>query len=145
MGQINWFAISGITIILAYLPLYFLLISKWENKLVRIYSFHILVTMCWGLFSFLLGITQNQALSFLLWAFSFIPVLFIPVFFLHSTIILINRENKILLIGAYLQATFFAIASLSGELFSGTVLSFNQFYCPKPKTIYYIAVFFWLP
>src|SRR3989338_87577 len=108
--QITPFAISGFLIVLTYLPLFFFIILKGKTKLARIYAFHIFAVFIWGLGSLLLGINTEIKYAPLISQYSYIGVLFIPVFFQHAVQIITNKRNPIYLFLIYGQAIFFIIS-----------------------------------
>jgi signal transduction histidine kinase len=109
MNPLNPFAISGLLIIISYLPVYILLIRNAKSILVRIYSLHILSVIIWGIGSFFIGLLTDFDTLKIIWGIAYTGVLFIPVFLYHAVQILSNRKSPIKLLLCYGQAILFTI------------------------------------
>ena len=140
MNNLNPFAISGLLIVIAYLPLFLLILIKGKTRLTKIFSLHILSVFIWGLSAFFVGINTNATLATLIWKFACSAVLFIPVFFLHAVFIMMSKRARLILSFAYAQAVFFLYIILTDQMFPVVKLVFNSFYYLLGNT-YYLAFF----
>jgi len=144
MIKLNPFAISGLLIAITYLPLFILITLKGNNKVSRIYSFHILSIFLWGIGSFLIAINENFTIAFFFWAFAYSAVIFIPIFFYHAILILFQKENLFVLIFLYLQGLYFLYLTLTGKMFDSMNFLFNSFYYHSGSTEYLLSFIIWL-
>ena len=93
MNPLNPFAISGMLIVILYLPLLVLLFKNSKTQLIRIYSLHILSVIIWGCGSFLIGTIRDIQILKVIWGIAYTAVLFIPIFLYHAVLI-ITKNNK---------------------------------------------------
>ena len=70
MYVIDPFAISGILILITYLPLCALIFVKGPSKATRMYGLHLLAVSGWGLGSILLGTSNEPSTSLAIWKYS---------------------------------------------------------------------------
>ncbi len=142
MIKLNPFAISGLLIIFANIPLFLFVATKGKTSLTKIYSLHILAILLWGIGAFLIATTTNPYLVKTYWKFAYISVLFIPTFFYHAVEIMVGNKKSHILI--YILATIFSVLTLLNKTFtSDLVLFFNQFYFFQHTTIYTLSFIFW--
>ncbi|HOW36586.1 MAG TPA: ATP-binding protein [Candidatus Omnitrophota bacterium] len=144
MIHLNPFAIANLIIAITYFPLFILIAIKGKTRIARVYSLHILAICLWGIGAFLGGINQNQAISINLWKFAYSAVIFIPIFFLHSVLILTKRNSRFLITLIYIQAIYFLWEAQSGGMFSSVRLVFNSFYYVNGKIIYLYSFISWV-
>ncbi|HOD12127.1 MAG TPA: ATP-binding protein [Candidatus Omnitrophota bacterium] len=144
LSRLNPFAISGLLIAFAYFPLFILILINNKSKLSIVYSFHILSIAMWGIGSFFIGINTSQNFSFTIWKIAYPSALFIAVFFLHSVLILIKKERKILLIAIYGQAFYFLYTIVNNKMFPTTKFMFNSFYYHQGSAYYTLSFITWL-
>ncbi len=139
MIELNPFAISGLLIIITYLPL-FIFVLNGKTWLSTIYSFHILSVLYWGAFSFIISSFQERETAEFIWRLSNIGVYLIPVFFLHAVNILTKNTKKPLILYAYIQSILIIGVTLSGGAYTETPYLFNSFFYPVGN-YYYLAGF----
>jgi signal transduction histidine kinase len=143
MVQLNHFSISGILIVICYIPLFIFFMCQRHQWVVKIYALHIFMVMLWGLGSFFIGITTNLSILPLVWNLAYISVLFIPVFFLHSIRLLINNKNRKLVLFAYLQALLFSLITIHNQMYSGFYYFHNSFYFHKGTIFFLYSFLIW--
>jgi signal transduction histidine kinase len=143
MLRLNTFAISGLLIIVTYIPLLILILTKGKNKLSRIYSLHIIAIFIWGIGALLLGINKKLEYADLIWKLAYVGVLFIPVFFYHAVHILTGTQRRVFLGFAYIQAILFVILMLSGKMFTSYHMVFGEFYYHRNTFLFPISFIFW--
>ena len=144
MQNLNLFALSGLLIVIVYLPLFVFIISKGKNKIARIYSLHILSVLIWGIGSILIGINTNQAAAIRIWRFSYFGVLFIPVFFQHTVLLVTKKFSPLYISFIYGQAIFFIINTLRNNMISETKLTFGSLYIFTTTPTYVISFIIWI-
>ncbi len=143
MNPLNPFAISGLLIALSYFPLMFFVYSNGTTKATKLYSAHLFATGTWGLGAFLIGSSYFNAHIDILWKYSYVAVLFIPVLFFHTTVELIQKPTKLLHF-SYIQAIIFSLLALSGNLWNNYIVLFNSFYYFKGNILYIASFIIWL-
>ncbi len=143
MPNISLFAISGLLIIFAYLPL-IVLIGLKGNNITKLYGLHLVCVFFWGLGAFLIGITKDLEIVALVWKFTYSAILFIPVFFLHYVLLITNKHSKAIIYIAYFQAIFFTIITLNGKMWSNLHLIFNSILYYDGNELYLYSFVLWL-
>ena len=146
MIHLTPFAISGILIVVFYLPLFLFVAVKGKTKTAFVFSLYLFCVFLWGIGVFLFGINRDMdpAVSLFIWKLVYIAVLFIPVFFLHSVLLMINKPYRLLLLLTYLQAFIFSILTLKGYLTSAPPhLIFDSFYVWAGGRTYYVSFLIW--
>lgn len=141
--QITPFAISGLLIIITYLPLFLFIVIKGKTKLTQIFALHIFSVLIWGGCAFGAGIstTFHSSVKFLM--FGCLGVLFIPVFFQHAILLLTKKKSNIYLSFVYAQAFFFSYFDITNQLWSGPKLINNLIYF-KGTPIFFCAFTIWI-
>lgn len=140
MVQLNTFALSGLLITVAYLPLFFFLFMKRQSGLVTVYSLHILAIIFWGIGAFGVATTLDPNIAIIRWKFAYINVLLIPVFFYHTVYILTQKKNLTLLLIIYGQVSIFIMFILTDQMILSLRYVFNEFYVFN-NSVYYILSF----
>jgi len=141
----NIFSLSGL--ILGLTCLFLVIISEIKGKslLHRVWSLFNIAVGSWGAGSFFIGRIKDPDVALLTWRFTEISVVFIAVFFLHTTYLICNLRNRSLLYFAYFQGFIFSLLSItSNTFFSGTYLIFGQFYYALPGVLFYVFFFIWM-
>ncbi len=144
MIKLNPFAISGLLITIAYLPLFLLIFIKGKTKLSKIFSMHILSIFIWGISCFVSTSTSNVKVIILWQKFAYSAGLFIPVFFYHSVSLILKNKSKLLLRLVYLQALFFLFHVFSNNMFLPPKLIFNSFYWLQATKLYLSSFLIWI-
>ncbi|OGX27498.1 MAG: hypothetical protein A3D10_04200 [Omnitrophica WOR_2 bacterium RIFCSPHIGHO2_02_FULL_48_11] len=126
--HLNPFAISGLSNTFIYLPLVLFIFIKGKSKIARIFSLHIFSALIWSIGAFLIGTTKNEKIAYQAMNFSYIGVIFIPVFLAHAIQLLIGKQNRPFLYFIYSQAIFFTAITLLGLLTPKIEWRFNSFY-----------------
>ncbi|MBZ0165218.1 MAG: hypothetical protein K8I00_00325 [Candidatus Omnitrophica bacterium] len=144
MIRLNPFAISGLFILITYLPLFLTILLKGNSRITRIYSLHLLAVCGWGLGSFLIGISKGPSQSLEIWKFAYASVLFIPVFFQHTILELIGKKNTPYLVGIYLQAIIFCILLQKGFITSELGISFGNIHYFGYSNYYFVSMLIWI-
>ncbi len=142
--HLNPFAISNLLIIIFYLPLSILLFIKGKTKLARIYSLHIFAIVFWGIGAFLIGISQEPNFSLILWKFTYASVLFIPVYFCHSILLMTANQNRFVIFFVYAQAIYFVYSILTGKMMASVRLVFNSFYFHVGTPTFFVSAIIWI-
>ena len=142
--QLNLFALSGLLIAIVCLPFCVFILKHGKNRVTFYYLLHCFSIAIWGICAFLAAISDNPSVSLTIWIIAYSAVLFIPVFLLHSILILIGNLNKLLLILSYSQALCFLFLNIKNKLFYGIKLMFGSFYWAQGGTLYLISFVLWI-
>jgi signal transduction histidine kinase len=144
MFQITPYAISGLIIAAAYLPLFIFISSKGNSKLSTVYSLHIFAVFIWGVGCFFAAGTKDPQICSLFWKFGYSGVLFIPVFFQHAVMIITKSYNRIYLIFCYVQAIYFLLSMfVFNSMMASTKLMFDSFYYHVSTLTFLISFILW--
>ncbi len=144
MIQLNPFAISGLLIIITYLPLFLLILFKGKTRAARLFALHIFAIFWWGVGSFWIGINKNELIALSLMKFAYIGVIFIPVFFYDFVLEIINNNSKLIRSIFYAQAIYFLFATLTNKIFLYPKWIFHSFYYTSPSIIFFFSFIIWL-
>lgn len=144
MINLNPFTISGLLIIVTYLPLFILILIKGKTKAARIFSLHILSILIWGIGATIIGFNKNHELAKYTIKIVSIGIYLIPVFFYHTVLLITNKSERLPLFLIYLQSIIFIVAGLLGTLYLEPVFAFNSFYVTKTSTLYRFSFIIWL-
>lgn len=144
MIKLNPFAISGLLITLTYLPLFLFIFINGKSRLTKIYSFHILAVLWWGISSFIIPSFQDKNVSAIFWKISNIGVFLIPTFFLHAVFLLTNQRRKLFIIYSYTQALIFILLILSNFAFINIRYFHNSYFVPTANHIYLLGFINWV-
>lgn len=126
--HLNAFATSGLLLGLTCLGLTIVFSVFGKQKLHKIYSLFCLSVAVWGFGSFFIGITSNPKVAAIVLKVAYSGVIFIPVFHIHTTLVLCGESNKALLLFGYLQGLIFLILNLAEKLSYDLKFIFNSFY-----------------
>lgn len=141
--HLNPYAISNLLILIFLIPLSIILL-KGKTKFCIIYGLHMVATSIWGTGAFIAtSINNNLFISDLFLKISYAGVLFIPVFFLHSIHIKLNKKFVLLLKASYFQAIAFLILLFLTPLFAKPTFYFNQFYFISKTPLYAYSFVVW--
>lgn len=154
MNHLNLFCLSSFLIVFTNFSLAtFILIKGGERFLNRIFSLITISIGIWGIGGILFSLSSDYCSAFFWWQFSYIGVIFIPVFFLHFIISFLKLPRRKLLISVYSLAfvfLFFLWYDKSRYFLGDLKWMFGEFYCIdwlKHKNIlwliFYIS-FYWL-
>lgn len=116
MNTPNLFAISGLVIVSAYLPLFILLVRNSQRLIARIYAGHIFSVVLWGVASIFIGTVKDPNIVIAIWAPAYTGVMFVPVFFYHSIWIITKDKHLWKVYLCYGQAFLFTILIFFGVL-----------------------------
>ena len=112
---------------------------------------YMLVASLWGVGSMLVSLPADPGIALEIWKFAYVGVLFIPVLYLHSVVLLGEgrraralRLSTPLLVFAYLQATIFAVATWSDALFQGAPTRWNGILLPVGGSLYSMSFGIWV-
>lgn len=144
LANLNPFAISGLLIVIAYLPLFILISLKGKSALSRVFAMYALSVLLWGFGSLLAGINKNPNHSINIWKFAYVSVPFIPVFFYHSVMLLRKKINFTILFLIYTQAFAILVLTLSNSIFGSTRLVFSEYYSTRGNIIYLTSFILWI-
>ena len=144
MWQMNPYALSGILICLTFFPLFFFTWLKGQTKVARYFSYHLLSVGLWGLGTILVGLNHDPEAVYRIWNVAYCIVLFIPVFLVHSILIMTNKLTRLLLLLTYGQAILFVITTLLGLTFPGIKFMFNSLYYNQGGRLYLASIVIWL-
>lgn len=144
MFKITPYSISGLIIILTYLPLFLTIIIKGKTKIAYIYSLHIFSVFMWGIASFLLGSIQDKEIASIIMRLGYIFVLFIPIFFQHSVLLMFNKKFTLYLSFCYLQAFIFSYLVYKKYLMYEVKYVFNSFYFHTGGTTFIFSFILWV-
>ncbi len=142
--SLNPFAISGLLIVLTYFPLFLFIIIKGKSKIAKIFSLHIFSTFIWGIGSFLIGINTNPDIANHILKFAYAGVIFIPVFFFHTVLLMTRKQAKFIIFLTYLQASCFLVLMFAGQMMHSTKYIFNSFYWNTKTFSYSLSFGLWL-
>ncbi len=143
--HLNPFAISNLIVIACSLPISVLIFfSSEKSKSAQYFGLHSFSIAWWGFFAFLSSTTSNPSLALILSKAAYSGVLFIPIFFLHSTVAASNHHSKALLFFAYSQAFLFLCLILNNTLISNVQLYFKSFYFIQKNIFYTTSFLFWI-
>ncbi len=140
----NFYALSGLVISLTFFPLFFFTFSKGKTNIARYFSYHLFAVAIWGIVTLLVGVNSGDPQVYHLWNLSFSLALFIPVFLLHSVLLMTERSSPAILILIYAQAILFALLTFFGRTFPTTKYMFNSMYYNQGGSLYLAAVIIWL-
>ncbi|MCA9405411.1 MAG: hypothetical protein KC684_02655 [Candidatus Omnitrophica bacterium] len=144
LNPINLFSVSSFFTAVTFFPLAFLLLSK-GTKAVKYFGLHCLAVALWGAGAFVLGISTSPEFSANAFRFIFCPVLFISVFSAHCFLLMSNNKyTKYILPPIYLQAIFFCIISIRGEMTEQFQIISNSHYWFKGSPYYLYAFLIWI-
>ena len=143
MIKLNPFAISGLFVAATYLPLFLFIFTKGQTKLSKIFSLYMFAVFVWGVGSFIIGAVPDKNIAILTWKISYIAVLTMPPFFLHSVMLMTNEKNRLLTLTAYGVSGFFIASIFMDKIMNDVVWMFNSFYCPVGTTTYLYSFLFW--
>lgn len=143
LSNLNPFAISGLLIVIAYAPLFLLILIKGKTILTHIFSLHILSILLWGVGSLFIPMKTDPEAARTLWSLAYIAVIFIPTFFYHSVSLFLKEPKKLFVFLVYAQALIFTFFALNKDFFPGCRLFFNSFYFVKSSPIFFLSFIFW--
>ncbi len=142
--HLNPFAISGLLIVAAHLPLFIILVRKGSTKVARLFALHIFAIFAWGIQAFLYGTFKNPEAALIIFWFGYPFVVFISIFFLHAVLALDKKyENPILLVFLYGQGIIFSILTFTNQLIVSVKLLFNSFYFPQGNNFFLVSALLW--
>ena len=111
------FAISNILILISCLPLCILIFSiKEKTNAVTLFGFHLFAISIWGLGALITSMSNETKTAFFASHLAFLGVIFISVFFLHSTFLAAKIKKPFIIIFAYAQAIFFTVLLFNGKI-----------------------------
>ncbi len=143
MFHITPLTLSGLLITITYFPLFLFILLKGKSKITLLFALHIFSVFIWGICSLLIGSIDNHEISKTIWKIAISAVYFIPVFFLHSILLMTNKINRWLIFFAYLQAILFCLtAYFMPDFFELKHIS-NFFYYIKGNFLFKISFFMW--
>ncbi|MBP9854370.1 MAG: hypothetical protein KBD53_05845 [Candidatus Omnitrophica bacterium] len=144
MLHLNLFAISGLLIVITYMPLFLIINLNNDSKITRIYSLHVLCVAIWGMGAFLLGINKDPLESMKLWKFAYSGVLFIPIFFQHTVFLIRNSKNSYYLLFIYFQGLFFLFSIYNNKFFKVIGINFDNIYYFSTNNYYLFSFIIWI-
>jgi len=138
------FAISNLLIVIFLMPLAIILLRA-KTKFCFIFGLHMVATSIWGFGAFFgTSIENNIAASDFFLKFAYFGVIFIPVLFLHSIYIKLNKQFNLFLGASYAQALTFLALLINNHLLYRPIIYFNDFYYLKVKIPYVYSFALWL-
>jgi signal transduction histidine kinase len=143
MPNINLFAISGLLIVITYLPLFLFILIKGKTRIARIYSLHIFSIFIWGFGALLIGTNTRPEIAYKIWRFAYIGTLFIPTFLQHTVLLMTKKKSRAYIVFVYGQAIFFVFCMLNNKMISETKIMFNSFYVFTATPTYIISFIIW--
>ncbi len=143
MSYATLFSISGILIIVIYLPILLFVIAKGKSQITRLFSLHLLAVIAWGITATALGIVKNPEIALKIWHLGNVGVIFIPVLFLQVVCLMLNEKNKVFLNFAYSQAIFFLGIALMEKMYQGTKLMFGSLHYEQGGPFYPLYFISW--
>ena len=143
MIQITPFAIAGLFAAITHLCLTYLLLRFGRQKVHQIYSLCTISILIWGMSSFFIGSLKDQIVLLFVWKVGYTAVIFIPVFFLHTTLELLNIRSSTILRLSYLQALIFTFLIAANKSVNQLYLAFNSIYYVNADTYFLLSFIIW--
>ncbi len=142
----NLFSLSGLLLGLTGTILAIIILYLRKSRLHFVWMLFNIAVALWGWGSFFLGRMPDSYETLMLWRVSYIPILFISVFFVHVVYELCNIKSKKVLIFAYIHATIAAVLSVfTDKYIAGTRLIFdNLIYAYVESIVGKISFLIWV-
>lgn len=144
VNNLNPYAISGLLIIFAYFPAFLLIFIKGKTFVARIFALDLLAMFTWGVGSFLYATNHNIEFTYIAAKIGYVGVIFIPVFFCHTVLLITKTRSKIILFLIYLQAIFFTYTLWSNKMVASLQLLFNSYYFPNNSVYLTLSFVSWI-
>lgn len=142
----NHFTFSGLVVSMTTLVLGSFVLSKKKSRVGVIFFFYSFSIAFWSFFVFLHGPNMNKNYAFTLGRLLHVGAIFIPIFFLHFTLILTNFIDRweLRLRVIYIVGVVFLFTNLVSKKFiSGTTFTTNYAF-PTPGPVYPIFFIFFI-
>jgi two-component system NtrC family sensor kinase len=140
----NLFALSGLSIAITSLGLFFIVLYYGTTKLNRVWAAMNLVVAIWGVGSFLVGQARIPESALFGWRVGLGGATLISVFFFHTVCIFGNLNRKKTLFFSYSQAIFFVILSITTDkVFTNLHIVFNSLYYNQANILYSLLYVSW--
>ncbi|MBI4846979.1 MAG: hypothetical protein HY808_00170 [Nitrospirae bacterium] len=137
MNIANLFSISGFLLGLTGTVLTIVIFRLRKSKLHYLWMLFNIAVALWGWGAFFIGRTSNGPDALVLWRISYVPILFISVFFFHTVYEFCNLSSSKLLIFAYAQGILSSILSIFTDLsISNTYLIYDNLHYAYVKSFW---------
>lgn len=141
----NFFAFSGLIIIITALILTIALLSYGNTKLHKIWTLFNFAVLVWGIGCFLVGNASSPKSALFAWRIAISGGLFLGVLFYHTMSVFSDVIKRKTLICVYIQAVLFLLLTLTTELtLTNWQILFGSIYFPQATLLYTLMVAAWV-
>ena len=142
--DLNLFALGGLMLGIECYLLSYIILAFGTQKIHKIWALFNMAIGIWGIGTFVVGISKDQAIILWAWKIAYIGILLLPVFLYHTIYIFCGLEKKWFLSFVYIQGiTILLLDLMSNLMFKPLIYVFNSIYYHKATLVYFLVFILW--